>query len=103
MQSGVPRSSSGGSSSLRSALTKDREETTREAALVTWLFLAGVGSSSKRKLNPFSIRPEIFCEGDLQWIQVQDDSYGNVSLGALLMPAHKRKLTIVVVEIRIVP
>ena len=35
MQSGVPRNSSGGSSFLRSALTKDREETTREAALVT--------------------------------------------------------------------
>lgn len=49
MQSGVPRTVSGVSSSRRTARTNDKAETTSEAARVTWLFLAGVGSSSKRK------------------------------------------------------
>lgn len=40
---------SGGNSSKRTARTKDSAETTREAARVTWLLRAGVGSSSRRK------------------------------------------------------
>lgn len=50
MHSGVPRILSGGSSSRRRARTKESAEMTNEAALVTWLFRAGVGSSSNRKL-----------------------------------------------------
>lgn len=50
MHSGVLRSLSGGSSSRRRALTKESAEMTNDAALVTWLFRAGVGSSSSRKL-----------------------------------------------------
>ena len=50
MHRGVPRKLSGGSSSRRRARTKERDEMTREAARVTWLFRAGVGSSSRRKL-----------------------------------------------------
>jgi hypothetical protein len=49
MQSGVPLIVSGGNSSLLTARTNDKAETTSEAARVTWLFLAGVGSSSRRK------------------------------------------------------
>jgi len=49
MQRGVPRTVSGGNSSRRTARTKDKAETTREAARVTWLFRAGVGSSSNKK------------------------------------------------------
>jgi hypothetical protein len=49
MQSGVPLTVSGGNSSLLTARTNDKAETTSEAARVTWLFLAGVGSSSRRK------------------------------------------------------
>lgn len=46
---------SGGSSSLLTALAKDNDEITREAARVTWLLRAGVGSSSNRK-NGFRLR-----------------------------------------------
>lgn len=46
---GVPRKLSGGSSSRRRARTNDKAEMTSEAARVTWSFLAGVGSSSRRK------------------------------------------------------
>lgn len=49
MQSGCPRIVSGGSSSRRTALTNESAETTSEAARVTWLLRAGVGSSSSRK------------------------------------------------------
>ena len=49
MHSGVPRTVSGGSSSFRTARTKESVDTTRDAARVTWLFRAGVGSSSRRK------------------------------------------------------
>lgn len=49
MSSGLPRSVSGGSSSFRTARTKQRAEMMRDAARVTWLFRAGVGSSSRRK------------------------------------------------------
>lgn len=49
MSKGVPLIMSGGSSSLRTALINSRADTTREAALVTWLLRAGVGSSSSRK------------------------------------------------------
>jgi hypothetical protein len=51
MQRGVPRIMSGGSSSRRSARTKDNEEIVKEAALVIWFLRDGVGSSSRRKLN----------------------------------------------------
>ena len=50
MHRGVPRKLSGGNSSRRSARTKERAEITRDAARVIWLFRAGVGSSSRRKL-----------------------------------------------------
>ena len=46
---------SGGSSSLLTALAKDKEEITSEAARVTWLLRAGVGSSSNSK-NGFRLR-----------------------------------------------
>lgn len=49
MSSGWPRSVSGGNSSFLTARTKDKAETTSDAARVTWLFLAGVGSSSSKK------------------------------------------------------
>lgn len=50
MHSGELRSLSGGSSSRRRARTKESAEMTSEAARVTWLFRAGVGSSSSKKL-----------------------------------------------------
>ena len=40
---------SGGNSSFLTARTNARADITSEAARVTWLFLAGVGSSSRRK------------------------------------------------------
>ncbi len=40
---------SGGSSSRRTARTNSSADTTRDAARVTWLFLAGVGSSCSKK------------------------------------------------------
>ena len=49
MHSGVPLSVSGGNSSFRTARTKHNADVTNEAARVTWLFRAGVGSSSRRK------------------------------------------------------
>jgi hypothetical protein len=50
MHKGVPRKLSGGSSSLRRARTKERDDITSDAARLTWSFRAGVGSSSRRKL-----------------------------------------------------
>jgi len=48
---------------------KERAEMTREAARVTWSFLAGVGSSSKRKLRSLvdAYKP------DIQRVEVEDD------------------------------
>src|SRR4051794_11905433 len=49
MHSGWPRTLSGGNSSFRRALTNDKEDITRDAARVTWLLRAGVGSSASKK------------------------------------------------------
>ena len=49
MSRGWPLSVSGGSSSRRTARTKASAEVIKEAARVTWLLRAGVGSSSRRK------------------------------------------------------
>jgi hypothetical protein len=68
MHRGVPRKLSGGSSSLRRARTKERDDITRDAARLTWSFRAGVGSSSRRKLESIVYRVGI------QWVQVEYDS-----------------------------
>lgn len=86
MQRGVPRTVSGERSSRRTARTKERAETTSDADRVTWLFLAGVGSSSSRK-NGFRFN----TTADQQ-----------ISEGSRMMRAQDG-LTAIEVQIRIVP
>lgn len=92
MHRGVPRKLSGGNSSLRRARTKEREEMTRDAARVTWLFRAGVGSSSSRKL-------------EVSYLQCRTVTYNGFKLSttAIMSINSGKDLTIVKVEIRVVP
>lgn len=65
---------------------------TRDAARVTWLFRAGVGSSSSKKL-------------EVSYLQLRTVAYNGFKLSttAMMSVISSTELTIVKVEIRVVP